>query len=330
MLQQYFASALVKYKREKTISALLVSKRKRVTFTEDGINSSEKGSKSLYSSNLNVVNHLIINDDVNYNVFASDRIDLEPYSRYILRAKVRSSSGTAPPNGLALTISSQADFSYSKYMLGNTCSFCNKSFILLECLNLSPSVQTIQPNTLLTTANPVLRQEYSSHDDEFFAQESSQNVCVVTSSENLADSQLRAAYRDILLLQINAENSLCILQKPEELDNILDFLIKNWKVIALEDDPVGICPLTEFNIRLQKDAPSSIYTPQYQLPHRYLRDIDEWVQDGLKKGSVELINSPHSSPLLVIPKKNGAKPRIVFDLRRMNMQLKLTVTLFLT
>src|SRR5678816_2680254 len=103
-----------------------------------------------------------------------------------------------------------------------------------------------------------------------------------------------------------AEN--CIFEKPEYLEGLLELLMDYHDVLALDDDAVPVCPLQKFKIELLPDAPKVIFRKQYRLPHRYLQDIDDFTDSALKKGYIKACYSPHSSPLLVVAKKNSTKP----------------------
>src|SRR5678815_3948009 len=173
--------------------------------------------------------------------------------------------------------------------------------MLIKCVNFSPSAITIDKNTVVSYANPLsLRSSYSV-------------INKIESSQGLSDDQLRDVYKEILLSKSKKESDLLVLQDSAQLEQILDFLLAHKEVIALGDDKVECCPLGEFKIEIVPDSPKYFYTPSYNLPHKFQADISNWIDDSIIKGYIEPSDSPHSSPLLVIPKKDSAKPKIVLD-----------------
>src|SRR5678816_4281523 len=131
-------------------------------------------------------------------------------------------------------------------------------------------------------------------------------MCIRDSSKGLSKTELRKVYRESIeekMSKEDAENS--ILEKPEYLEDLLNLLMTYHDVIALDDDAVPVCPLQKFKIELLPDAPKVIFRKQYRLPHKYLQDIDDYTDAALEKGYIKACYSPHSSPLLVLAKKNS-------------------------
>ena len=253
--------------------------------------------------NQSLVGSVFIDDDFNYNMYSTESIVLEPYSVYVLPVKVESQAKTYPPNDLFIVSEKN---SISNVLFANTLSKTKDNFALVQCINMSNNSFTLDKNVRLCHAYPLN-----------YKLEVSSDINTVSSSKGLSDLQLKDAYREILLSKSAKESDLIVLQDETQLENILDFLVKHKNAIALSNDSVGLCTLNKFKLELTPDAPRVIYTPNYRLPHKYQEDINNWVDDCLSKNYIESSTSPHSSPMLVIPKKDG-KARIVLDFRYLN------------
>src|SRR5678815_3880093 len=144
------------------------------------------------------------------------------------------------------------------------------------------------------------------------------HVNLATLSKGLSAAQLRKTYKEIVQDSFkNEEDECATLTDPQQLENLVDLLMSYKDIIALEDDEVPICPLMKFSVTLKDDAPKVLYRPQYRLPHKYIKHIEEWVEDSLHKGYIRPVSSEHSAPLLIIPKKSG-EARVVVDYRFLN------------
>ncbi len=60
-----------------------------------------------------------------------------------------------------------------------------------------------------------------------------------------------------------------------------------------------------------------MYIPSYGLPHSQKDVVDGLVKDMLKEGVMQESTSPWSSPLFLVPKRDGSW-RHVIDFRRVN------------
>ena len=261
-------------------------------------------------------NNLVIDDSILYKVYTTEYTKILPHSKYIIRTKVESDIHTYPPDNLTLLTENRKDFrNIGSFFIGSILSNCNNGCILLECINLGNNVIHLDPHTYLTTASPIIITEPITNSS---STSNSSSINSVSTSKNLSDSEIRNVYKEILLSHSAKSSDTYVLQNPQQLDDMLDFLVKHRNIISLENDPVGLCPLVQFTVKLKDDSPSYIYTPPYRHPHKYLQAIDDWVEDNLSKGYIEPSSSPFSSPLLVIPKKSSSKMRIVLDYRKLN------------
>ena len=93
----------------------------------------------------------------------------------------------------------------------------------------------------------------------------------------------------------------------------LDEKIKNGFATSLKD--LGKCDILPYKIKLTSDEIVNI--PQYRksiVDHEY---IQKYVEEMEEAGLIRKSNSPYSSPLLLVPKKNGER-RLVTDFRSLN------------
>ncbi|RXG61098.1 hypothetical protein Avbf_18677 [Armadillidium vulgare] len=123
---------------------------------------------------------------------------------------------------------------------------------------------------------------------------------IPTKSSRLTPRQLRETYRAILT-KTSREGS--VLRNRNELERMIDFLIRNRDIVGLADDPIGKYPGYEFKLELEPDCPKVLYTQQYKQPRVYQEGIKQWTEKQLKEGLIEPSVSPFSSPLLVVPRK---------------------------
>lgn len=112
-------------------------------------------------------------------------------------------------------------------------SNCHEGSIYLECINLGENSIHWDPHIFPTTTSPVLIIKQSNSNSD------SSSVNAVTTLIGLYDTEIRRVYEEILLSRSAKSTDTYILQNPQQLDNMLDFLVKNRNLISLEDDPIG-------------------------------------------------------------------------------------------
>src|SRR5215469_7798805 len=269
------------------------------------------GAQNLYSYKMEGLMGKV-QGNTDYIVYPCQNMTLYPNSRQIINVTVKSRVGTTPPEKTEIVAHSRSNFLETKELFfANTLSTVENGCILIDIINLGNSYINLYTSDMLTTACVL---ESAETDNDM------QRVGVITESKGLSDKQLKKAYEEILLQNAEEGDNAQVLQTHEQLDDILDFPMQYKEIVSLDEDPAGICPLHTFKIQLKKDAPQVIHQGQYRQVHRHLQDIDEWVEDGLRKDYLEKSFSIHNIPLVVIPKRKG-KPRICLDLRLLNKHI---------
>src|SRR5215469_13342024 len=236
------------------------------------------GTQNLYS---NKIEGLMgkVQGNTDYIVYPCQNKTLYPNSRQIISVIVKSRVGTTPPEKTEIVTHSRSNFLETKELFfANTLSRVENGCVLIDIINMGNSYINLFTTDVLTTACVL---ESAETEDDM------QRVGVVTESKGLTDKQLKDAYEEILLQNAEEGDNAQVLQTPEQLDDILDFLMQYKEIVSLDEDPAGICPLHTFKIQLKMDAPQFIHQGQYRQVHKHLQDIDEWVVDGLRKDYIE-------------------------------------------
>ena len=107
-----------------------------------------------------------------------------------------------------------------------------------------------------------------------------------------------------------------VVDYPELKQPLLKLLGRYRDVIALPGEPLGATTCIEHHVRL-KPGTQPIYVPAYRLPHSQRQIVEEHVKDMKAQGVIQDSLSPWSSPIFLVPKKDGSF-RPVIDFRRVN------------
>jgi len=92
-------------------------------------------------------------------------------------------------------------------------------------------------------------------------------------------------------------------------------------MFANEIDELGACSIMEHKIRIESDNQLPLYTPPYRKSKTERDFLKSEIYKMLKAGIIRPSRSPWSSPVIVVPKKDGSK-RICIDYRKLNKVTK--------
>ena len=107
--------------------------------------------------------------------------------------------------------------------------------------------------------------------------------------------------------------------KNEYLDALKQLIIDNNDVFALSDEELGCCDITEHKIIV--DDPTPFKEKYRRIPPSMYADVKEQLESMLKCGVIRESNSPYSSPVTIVAKKDG-RARICCDFRTLNKRTK--------
>ncbi|RXG60145.1 hypothetical protein Avbf_16067 [Armadillidium vulgare] len=144
---------------------------------------------------------------------------------------------------------------------------------------------------------------------------------IPTKSLRLTPRQLRETYRAILT-KTSREGS--VLRNRNELERMIDFLIRNRDIVGLADDPIGKYPGYEFKLELEPDCPKVA-----DFLSRYIPEDKEDMRDVESEGSEEDIDhinheSLRSKPVAlsldaqIISKAQKTCPKLEFLYKEMD------------
>ena len=120
---------------------------------------------------------------------------------------------------------------------------------------------------------------------------------------------------EILEKYVDLTNSdLTKSQKAE----LVKIMIKYKKAFSLRDE-IGTCPKIEVELELNDKRP--FFIRPYSCTEKDKDVIDKQMKKGCLLGILKKGMTSYSSPIMLIPRKQGGIPRIVTDFRHLNSRL---------
>lgn len=103
--------------------------------------------------------------------------------------------------------------------------------------------------------------------------------------------------------------------KPDQVKAFEQLRVECSDIFATDYDTLGECNVREHHILVDNHVP--IYTHPYRKSIAERREIEKEISKMLKAQIIRPSNSPWSSPVIMVPKKNGTK-RMCIDFRKLN------------
>ena len=143
--------------------------------------------------------------------------------------------------------------------------------------------------------------------------------------ESVEDFDERLAYR--IQGSNRSSERIDLLRENTRLDHLTEGRDQIWEIVSnshdifvLPGDPLPKSSILEHEIKTTDEIP--IHTKQYRYPPIHQDEIKRQVTEMLQKGIIRDSDSPHNSPLWIVPKKQDAsgkqKWRLVIDYRKLN------------
>lgn len=109
-------------------------------------------------------------------------------------------------------------------------------------------------------------------------------------------------------LEIGAANN----EEKKELEKLI---MENADIFASQDKDLGYTNVVEHKIQLLDNTPFKI--PRRQIPFAYKEEVKSMINKYLDMGIIRPSDSPYSSPITLVKKKNG-EIRMCIDYRKLN------------
>ena len=125
---------------------------------------------------------------------------------------------------------------------------------------------------------------------------------------NMTDEEILRKYVDLKDSKIT----------PSQRQELINIMIKYKKAFSLRDE-IGTCPKMEVELELTDKKP--FFIRPYPCSESDKDHIDSQMRKGCLLGILKKAMTSYSSPIMLIPRKQGGIPRIVTDFRHLNSRL---------
>ena len=104
-----------------------------------------------------------------------------------------------------------------------------------------------------------------------------------------------------------------------EYEKVKDFLYSNMDVFTLDDAELGCMSLVQHEIDTSDNSPTKQHFRRVPFVHR--EKISQMIDDMLEKGIIQPSSKPWTSPIVLVPKKDG-QLHFCIDYRKLNSVTK--------
>ena len=133
----------------------------------------------------------------------------------------------------------------------------------------------------------------------------------------LAEDDERRTWTDEEIMRKHVDLSKSALN-PKEKEKFIKVLMKNKDVFSLRDE-IGVCP--DLKIDLEVNDKTPFFIRPYAIKEEHKKLVDKEMRKGCLLGILKRGMSSYSSPVMLIPRKNQKKLRIITDFRVLNSRL---------
>ena len=159
--------------------------------------------------------------------------------------------------------------------------------------------------------NTKLSQRYDKEEEKINQPDGSDPYLWLESDDprrKMTDEEILEKYVDLV------DSDLTKMQKTE----LVKIMIKYKKAFSLRDE-IGTCPKIEVELELNDKRP--FFIRPYSCSEADKDIIDKQMKKGCLLGFLKKGMTSYSSPIMLIPRKQGGIPRIVTDFRHLNSRL---------
>ena len=255
-------------------------------------------------------------------VTVAKKYELEPMQEYIIYGKVKDDTKNGNPTSqstIPMVMEPYRGFVGKHGVVPCSTSIMNGQHIIpIRVLNCNANKVTLHPNTICGFVKPaeVITKIYeSTHDDEVGSDEPKTDEKAETDGQECQHktefelSDLPEHLRDMF-------NEACVHLTMKQREQLKDMILKYIDVFSSSDLDVGYTKLYEHDIKVKQGTqPIKQKLRNHPLHHQEI--IDNMVEELLQKGFISRSNSPWSSNVLLVSKKDGTH-RLCIDYRKLN------------
>ena len=240
--------------------------------------------------------HQILSEGISgsYKVSIVNRISIPPRTEVVTQGKICATGDGKLPARAAI-IEPVEKFLRSDIGVVAKTLVRSQEIVPIRIANLSGVAQTIYPGTIVGELSPI---------EEVMSPKGSHEDCKVTEESDDMPRHIKELF-DRCSRNLN----------PVNRDKARTMLLKYAHVFSTSDEDVGRAGTVKHKIDTGTNVP--IKQAPRRLPVHMQQEVDTHVAEMLRRGVIEPSNSPWSSPIVLVKKKDGST-RFCVDYRRLN------------